>query len=112
MPPHKGKWAEDAALYFYKAHGYRLIGRNIRAFGGEIDLAFVKGKQVVLVEVKQRKNSLEDALLAVSPRKKERILRTWYQRAGKYYRFPVELHVCAVIGDKENFSISVFKEEL
>lgn len=112
MPLHKGKWAEDAALYFYKEHGYRLIGRNIRAYGGEIDLAFEKNGKVVLVEVKQRKHSLEDALLAVSPSKKRRILRVWYQKADKYYHFPIEFHVCAVVGEKDNFSISIFKEEL
>ncbi len=110
--PVKGSWAEEVATRFYRKRGYKLIGRNIRGFGGEIDIALYKDDTVYLVEVKQRKYSLEDALFSVNRSKKQRILRAWYQKGGSYSNYPVILHVCAVIGTPDNYDIQIFEEEL
>ncbi len=110
--PIKGSWAEEVALNFYKKQGYKLIGKNIRGLGGEIDIVLFKDNTVYLVEVKQRKYSLEDALLSVNKNKKQRILKTWYQKGGRYHKYLIAFHVCAVIGTPKNYDIQIFEEEL
>ncbi len=110
--PVRGFWAEEVATRFYQKRGYKLIGRNIRGYGGEIDIALYKNGTVYLVEVKQRKDSLEDALLSVNSAKRQKILRAWYQKAGSYSNYPVILHVCAVIGTVDDYDIHIYEEEL
>jgi len=112
MFPHKGKWAEEEALKFYIKRGYRLIGKNIRGYGGEIDIVMFKNGHVILVEVKHRKYSEEDALLSVSTDKKRRILRTWYAKGGEFLKYPFSLEVCVLVGTRENYSIKIYREEL
>ena len=48
----KGRKGEDAAAEFLKKKGYKLIARNFRWRGGEIDLIFVRKKTVIFVEVR------------------------------------------------------------
>lgn len=47
-------WAEDVALEHLVRAGWRLLDRNFRVRGGEIDLIMRDGKVVVFVEVRQR----------------------------------------------------------
>jgi len=108
----KGEWAEKVALQSYLTKGYKLIAKNLRAYGGEIDLVFKKNNKIILVEVKQRKRSLTDALLSVNRSKKHRILRTWYQTSERYGKYPVGIEICVVIGSPDDYTITVFREEL
>lgn len=49
-----GVAAENAALQFLTERGLRLLTRNYRCRGGEIDLVMMDGKTLVLVEVRYR----------------------------------------------------------
>jgi putative endonuclease len=54
-PPHnraRGGQAEHAALRHLRRHGYRILGRNLRVAGGEIDLLAVQDAWLVIVEVR------------------------------------------------------------
>lgn len=50
----RGDAVEAAALGFLQAQGLRLLARNARARGGEIDLVMQDGDAVVFVEVRFR----------------------------------------------------------
>jgi putative endonuclease len=50
----RGRAGEDAAAALLEAHGYRIVGRNVRLPGGEIDIIARDGDTVVFVEVKAR----------------------------------------------------------
>jgi putative endonuclease len=69
-----GTWGEKLAENYYKKFGYELICRNWSRRGGEIDLIFLKDKEIVFVEVKTRTTNVcgwaEDA---VTPVKKQKI---------------------------------------
>jgi putative endonuclease len=52
-----GRWGEDVALRFLEAQGFALIHRNYRTPDGEIDLIMKDRDQLVMVEVKTRKNT-------------------------------------------------------
>jgi putative endonuclease len=52
--PGKGQAAEDAAADYLAARGLRLVERNWRCKGGEIDLVMRDGATLVFVEVRAR----------------------------------------------------------
>jgi putative endonuclease len=53
----RGAAGEDAAARFLAKHGLRVIDRNFRVRGGEIDLICRDGSSVVFVEVRLRGRS-------------------------------------------------------
>ncbi len=67
----RGRAGEDAAAALLEAHGYRIVARNVRVPGGEIDIIARDGDTVVFVEVKARAGaSFGAALRAVDGRKR------------------------------------------
>jgi putative endonuclease len=80
----RGHWAERVALALLVLKGYRLLARRYSASGGEIDLIVKRGDTIAFVEVKAR-DAMDDALGAISPRKRERFsraARAWVARNG------------------------------
>ena len=69
-----GRRAEWAAALLLMAKGYRILGMRLVTPVAEVDLLAQKGDQLVVVEVKQRR-TLEEALMAVTPRQRERLRR-------------------------------------
>jgi len=66
---------ERAAGHLTRA-GYRILARNVRAAGVEIDLVAARGDLVVFVEVKTRSShAFGGALAAVDARKQARLAR-------------------------------------
>ena len=66
-----GHAGEDAAVALLQAEGYRIVGRNVRVPGGEIDVIARDGDTVVFVEVKARSGtSFGSAVRAVDARKR------------------------------------------
>lgn len=66
-----GAAGEDAAVALLAAHGYRIVARNVRLPGGEIDVIARDGDVVVFVEVKARAgDSYGAAVRAVDARKR------------------------------------------
>lgn len=51
-----GRMGEDAAERLYRAGGFRILDRNYRCKGGEIDLVVRRGPLIVFCEVKARRN--------------------------------------------------------
>lgn len=72
----RGRAAERRAAWHYRLRGYRILGRNVRAGGVELDLVVRRGRRVVFVEVKQKTGSrYGDPLEMVDERKRERLRR-------------------------------------
>lgn len=69
-----GLRAETIALFWLVLRGYRVVGRNFLAPGGEIDLIAVRGSTICFVEVKAR-GTLDEARTAITPQKRLRIIR-------------------------------------
>jgi putative endonuclease len=67
-----GRRAEQLAILFLRARGYRILGRTYIVRGGEIDIIARRGSALAFVEVKARPR-LEDALMAITPAKQRRM---------------------------------------
>lgn len=84
-----GRLAEYLAEIMLRLKGYRILARRAKTHLGELDLVALRGRMVVIVEVKQRRTEA-DARLAVSNASWNRIARAaevWLaaQRGGLYH---------------------------
>lgn len=106
----KGREAESRAEAFLRERGYRVLERNARAPGGEIDLVCVDGDTLVFVEVKRRDGArFGSAFSAVDARKRRR-LRT---AAADYAqilapRARIRFDVVALDGDRTTLHRDAF----
>lgn len=76
-----GRAGEDAAVEALRARGYRIVARNIRLRGGELDVVAEDAGTIVFVEVKARRSrAFGTPAEAVGPRKQ----RTLCHLAQRY----------------------------
>ncbi|MCH2186668.1 YraN family protein [Myxococcota bacterium] len=100
-----GDAGEQKATGYLRRRGYRILGRNVRAGGVELDLIVRRGRVLAFIEVKTR-SSRRAGLpeLAVDLEKQRRLTRgaqAWLQihrHAGLRLRFDVI--ACEVSGFK------------
>ncbi len=72
-----GKLGEEKVCAYLEELGYRIVVRNYRIKGGEIDIIAENGEFIAFVEVKSRKpDSLVTGFEAVNRRKKGLIIKT------------------------------------
>ena len=72
-----GKLGEDSVCNYLLGMGYRIVSRNYRIKGGEIDIIAENGDYIAFVEVKSRKpDSLVTGFEAVRKRKQGLIIKT------------------------------------
>ena len=73
----RGKFGEDYTADYLIKKGMKIIGRNFRRKGGELDIIALDGEMLVIVEVKARKfGSLTDGIDAVTYTKRQNIIST------------------------------------
>lgn len=74
-----GQQGETHAQAFLQARGFAILETNWRCPFGELDIVAEQDTLLVFVEVKTRRTTDPgDALVMVTPRKRERLLRAVY----------------------------------
>ena len=69
-----GRLGEDLAANMLVGQGYRLVERNLKVGGREVDIIAVEGDHLVFVEVKTRSgSSFGHPLLAVDRKRRTRL---------------------------------------
>lgn len=83
-----GAAGEELAAKFLQKNGLRIIERNFRVKGGEIDLICGDGDAVVFVEVRVRSSDdFGGAAASITPTKQRRLVLAasqWLQRYGEH----------------------------
>lgn len=81
----RGREGETLAANFLEGRGLKIVDRNFRVRGGEIDLVCRDGKVLVFVEVRLRSRSdFGGAAASIGQRKRQRIiLAARHYLAGK-----------------------------
>jgi putative endonuclease len=108
-----GRLGEQIAERHLKRRGYRILERNFRASGVEIDLVAMDGETLVFVEVKTRRTARagkpEEAVIPY----KQRHLR----RAGEIYALrhrahdcPMRFDVVAILEDSGGRHLELLKD--
>ncbi len=87
-----GRRGERAAEKYLRHNGYRIVARNFRAAGAEIDLVAMDGETLVFVEVKTRRSRIAGAPEeAVDERKQTRMRRAAEVFARRYRADEIEM---------------------
>lgn len=103
-----GERSEHLAARHLKWRGYKIIARNFKAAGAEIDIIMMDRAAIVFVEVKARmSDKLGPPELAVDDRKQYRIRRAAEIFANRYHpngsasteERPMRFDVIAISGD-------------
>jgi putative endonuclease len=84
----QGDAGENAALAYLVQQGLRLVERNFRRKGGEIDLIMQEGTALVFVEVRQRTHNRYGGAAASVTASKQRRLVVAAQLYLQRYRMP------------------------
>jgi putative endonuclease len=96
----RGRAAERRVAWHYRLRGYRILARNVRAGGVELDLIVRRGRRLVFCEVKQKSGpSHGDPLEAVDEWKRERLRRgaqAWLLANPALAGLPVSFEFAAV----------------
>ncbi|MCL2161892.1 MAG: YraN family protein [Betaproteobacteria bacterium] len=86
----RGQLAEEHAGAWLAARGLKILARNVRCRGGELDLICLERDTLVFVEVRLRTNSrFGCAAESITSAKRRRIIfaaKWWLIRAGRAYR--------------------------
>jgi putative endonuclease len=95
-----GRRGENLAARHLRRRGYRILVRNFRAAGAEIDLVAMERETLVFVEVKARQGpSMGEPAEAVDARKRERIRRAAEVYASvRRVENPIRFDVVAISG--------------
>ncbi len=84
-----GKFGENVTAYYLEKKGYKILRRNFRVKGGEIDIIAEKDGIIAFVEVKTRMpDPLVNGLEAVTKAKMKMMIRT---SEAYSYKFPHDL---------------------
>ena len=95
-----GRRGERAAEKYLRRNGYRIVARNFRAAGAEIDLIAMDGETLVFVEVKTRRSRDAGAPEeAVDARKQTRMRRAAEVFARRYRADEIEMRFDIVAVD-------------
>lgn len=97
-----GEWGEALVARHYEQAGYRVLDRNWRVRGGELDLVLDGAGEIVFCEVKTRRSArFGHAVEAVGARKQHFLRRTaiaWLEAHGRHGR--LRFDVAAVTGGR------------
>lgn len=94
-----GKHGEDLAANFLQKQGYKVIKRNFRIRGGEIDIIAIDGPTLVHIEVKIRySNRFGTARETITPWKLKSLLKSaqFYNQKIKWGNRPYRLDLVAI----------------
>ena len=101
-PSQAGQAAENQALEFLQGQGLRLLTRNWRCKGGELDLVMLDADTVVFVEVRYRLHaSFGGAPGSIDGRKQKRLVLAaslFLQKEPRWAAQPCRFDVVALQG--------------
>lgn len=99
----RGLQAEQRALELLQYAGLKLVTRNFRCRGGELDLVMAKGNSLIVVEVRQRsRRDYGGAAASVTTKKRQRIIhatRNFLARHPHFARHNIRFDVIAFEAD-------------
>ena len=109
----KGRAGEDLAVLHLERVGYVIVGRNVRAGGGEIDVVARDGEVLCFVEVRRRKRT-DDALSSVNERKQARVAKAAAAFLIRHVAAGAPLPMCrfdvvAIAGDRVDLVRNAFQ---
>lgn len=100
-----GALGEDEAVRLLKVQGYKILERNYRIRGGEIDIIARDGEYICFVEVKLRKNNNYGTPAEyITYKKREKLIKTAMLYAQRKHLENVPMRFDAVLINADNIN--------
>lgn len=108
-----GRAAEEAAAGYLQRLGYRILQRNFRARGGELDLVATEGRVLAIVEVRYRASDrYGGGAASVTSAKQRRIIcaaRALLTLRPRLAQLPARFDVVEVTGSAGAFACRLIR---
>lgn len=106
-----GRDGEAAAARVLEAQGYRILSRNCRLSGAELDIVAYEGGCLVVIEVKTRRSrQFGSPLEAVDSRKQQRLIAAALEYMTTHkLELPLRFDVAAVIVEQRAFRVEIVR---
>jgi putative endonuclease len=106
-----GRRGERRAAWFYRLRGYRIVDRNVRSRGGEIDLVARRGKTLVICEVKARQSLAAGAgHEAVDRAKREQLFRLADRYVVEFPQLRIRYDILSLFWNGRRFIIEHYPD--
>ena len=106
-----GRAGERRAAWFYRLRGYRIVDRNVRFKGGEIDLVVRRRSTLVIAEVKTRQSlAAGEGWVAVDQTKRERMIRLATRYAARHPGTQIRYDVLSLFWNGRRFLVSHYAD--
>jgi putative endonuclease len=108
-----GRRGEALTARYLRRHGYRLLARNLRAGGVEVDLVALDGPTLVFIEVKARRSMAAGAPQEAVDWRKQRRLRqaaAAFARTRSLSHRPIRFDVVAIDARGRRWGLEVIKD--
>lgn len=93
----EGKRGEDLAASYLQKQGFKILDRNFRIRGGEIDIVGIDGDTLAFIEVKTRSSSVFGSPLeSITPWKLRALIKTAQFYKLKHRNLPDLMRIDAV----------------
>jgi putative endonuclease len=92
-----GIFAEYITSILYILRLYSILHRRMKTYVGEIDLVVIRGKQLVFVEVKARKNGIYEGIVSKTQQTRIRRAAEWFlAKNPSYHNYDVRFDLVVV----------------
>ena len=105
-----GKLGEDLAATYLKKNGFKILERNFRIRGGEIDIIATEKETLVFIEVKTRKtDEFGTPLEAITPWKMKALIKAaeFYKHTHDKLPDLMRIDAVSVMLDSDNNPVSI-----
>lgn len=99
-----GRHGEETAVLFLRKKGYKILARNFRTRGGEIDIVAQEGRVTCFIEVKTRTSDCQGIPLeAITPAKQHQLskMALIYLKQRKRPETPARFDIIAIQKDHQ-----------
>lgn len=94
----RGDAGESLAVTYLESLGWQILGRNVHKRFGEIDILADNKTEVILVEVKAKKNSVYGSAVEMLTLSKQATLSKLAKLVQAQYNKPVRIDVITIDG--------------
>jgi putative endonuclease len=107
-----GRAAERRAVWHYRLHGWKVLGRNVWIGGNELDLIVRRGRRLAFVEVKaksgRRHGDPFEMVTAEKQRRLRRAAEAWLAANPEHAQLEVGFEVVAFRGGRLERLVQAF----
>ena len=108
-----GQKSEDVATQYLKKRGYKILERNFRWRGGEVDIIAKNRDVIVFVEVRSLSDSVINPIETVGPKKRKKIISgafSYLLKESLYENVDCRFDVIGIIWKGDKFEIEHIKD--